>query len=679
MGICLSASNRNGLANVSTQYRADIDGLRAVAVIPVLLCHAGVPGFSGGYVGVDIFFVISGFLITQLLRNELERGRFSLAAFYERRVRRIFPALIVVLLVVSLIASWLLLPQHLGPYGESLVATILFASNLFFADFGYFREAADELLLLHTWSLAVEEQFYIVYPLFLWAIYRTGPRVAVAWIAMVAVASFVMAEATLILNPDAAFYLPHTRAWELALGCMLAQTSITPRLRHWIRNAVGVAGFAMISCAIVLYSDATPFPGTAALLPCFGAALIIWAGSSGERHLVGDFLTWRPLVLTGLVSYSLYLWHWPLLTFTSYLSVYEPSTLAKTAALAASYLLALLTWRFVERPFRGRNGIFTRQQLMLGAAAAISMILTFGWATHTARGWPGRLEPEVERIAASHYEHAPFTSSCYRVSAKKVRADRLCRTTDTSALPSFVIWGDSHAQALVDAVVRAAHQYGRAGVISTQPGCAPLIGIRRSDRPDRKECNEIAVAMLQYLRARPEIEDVVLISRWTLLSEGTYYAPEEGVPILLSDQRTRVRSHAENRRVLERSLSRIVAPLAAIGKRVWIVGPVPEVGVNVPKALANAERFELEVALEPSRAEFATRQRATLAILNRVAARHGATVVPVHEALCDANKCRVESRDSRPLYFDDDHLSFTGGREIMPALRAIFEGHDTPA
>ena len=168
MGNCLSASNRSGLANVSTQYRADIDGLRAVAVIPVLLCHAGVPGFSGGYVGVDIFFVVSGFLITQLLRNELERGRFSLAAFYERRVRRIFPALILVLLVVSLVASWLLLPQHLGPYGESLVATILFASNLFFSDFGYFTPAADELLLLHTWSLAVEEQFYIVFPLLLW-------------------------------------------------------------------------------------------------------------------------------------------------------------------------------------------------------------------------------------------------------------------------------------------------------------------------------------------------------------------------------------------------------------------------------------------------------------------------------------------------------------------------------
>ena len=433
-------------------------------------------------------------------------------------------------------------------------------------------------------------------------------------------------------------------------------------------------GLALIACAIVVFSDATPFPGVAALLPCFGAALIIWAGSDGRRHLAGSFLTWRPLVLTGLVSYSLYLWHWPLLTFTSYLFVPEPSVLAKTAALAASYVLALLTWRWIELPFRGRSGVFTRQQLVSGAAAAVSVILAFGWAAHNWRGWPARLEPEVNRIAASHYEHAPAGDACYKVTAEEVRADRLCRTAHTSTSPSFVIWGDSHARTLVDPVASTARLYGRAGVVSTQPACAPLLGIRRSDRPGRDECNEIAVAMLEYLRARPEIEDVVLISRWALLSEGKHYAPEKGVPILLSDQETRVRSLAENRRVLERALSRNVARLAAIGKRVWIVGPVPEVGVNVPRALANAERFHFKVAFEPSRAEFEARQRATLAILNRVAARHGATVVPVHETLCDEDRCRVESRDSRPLYYDDDHLSFAGGRAVMPALRTIFEG-----
>ena len=663
---------------MSTQYRADIDGLRAVAVIPVLMYHAGVPGFSGGYVGVDIFFVISGFLITQLLRNELERGRFSLAAFYERRVRRIFPALMAVLLVVSIVASWLLLPQHLGPYGNSLIATVLFASNLFFANFGYFSPAADELPLLHTWSLAVEEQFYIVYPLFLWAIYRAGSRVAVIMIAMLAVASFVTAETMLIEGRKAAFYLPHTRAWELALGCMLALTSLATRLRHPIRDAAGIVGLAMIACAIVVYSDATPFPGAAALLPCFGAALIIWAGSDGRRHLAGVFLTWRPLVLTGLVSYSLYLWHWPLLTFTSYLSVPEPSVLAKSAALAASYVLALLTWRWIELPFRGRSGVFTRRQLVSGAAAAISMILAFGWAAHNWHGWPARLEPEVNRIAASHYDHLPTGDACYRVSAEEVRADRLCRTADTSTPPSFVIWGDSHARTLIDPVARTARLYGRAGVVSTQPACAPLLGIRRSDRPGTDECNKIAEAMLEYLRARPEIEDVVLIGRWALLSEGKHYAPERGVPILLSDQETRVRSHAENRRVLERALSRNVVRLAAMGKRVWIVGPVPEVGVNVPRALANAERFHFEPALEPTRAEFDDRQRSTLAILDRVAARHGATVVPVHETLCDTNTCRVESRNSRALYYDDDHLSFAGGRAIMPALRTIFEDQVMP-
>ncbi|MGH8222301.1 MAG: acyltransferase family protein [Woeseiaceae bacterium] len=659
---------------MSSRYRADIDGLRAVAIIPVLMCHARVPGFSGGFVGVDVFFVISGFLITQLLRNELEAGRFSVVAFYERRIRRIFPALIAVLLVVSLVASWLLLPQHLAPYGRSLIATSLFASNLFFARIGYFAPAADELPLLHTWSLAVEEQFYIVYPLFLWAIYRRGPRVVLALIAMLALLSLVLAQAMLIENLDAAFYLPFTRAWELALGCMLAIASIAPDSQRWIRDAVGIVGLAMIACAVVLYSDTTPFPGAAALLPCFGTAFVIWAGANGQRHLAGDILTRRPLVLTGLVSYSLYLWHWPLLIFTSYLSVPEPSALAKAGALAASYVLALATWRWVERPFRGRRGVLTRQQLMSGAAAAMSVILMFGWAAHAQRGWPARLEPEVGRIAASHYEHAPIGHSCFSVSAKAVRADRLCRTGHPSASASFIVWGDSHARALVDAVDRAARLSGRGGVMAPHAGCSPLLDIRRSDLPRRSQCNETTAAVLEYLRTRPEIEDVVLISRWALLSEGTFYAPESGEPILLSDRETRVRGRAENRRVFERALSRTVDRLAAAGKRVWIVGPVPEVGVNVPKALANAERFGFEVDIAPSRAEFETRQRVTLAILDRVAAQHGATVVPVHEALCNEDTCRVESLDGRPLYYDDDHLSFTGGRAIVPALQKIFEG-----
>jgi len=429
----------------------------------------------------------------------------------------------------------------------------------------------------------------------------------------------------------------------------------------------------MIACAVVLYSGRTPFPGAAALLPCFGTAFVIWAGSHGQRNLAGDVLTWRPLVLTGLISYSLYLWHWPLFTFISYFSVAESSALAKAGALAASYVLALATWRWVERPFRGRSGVLTRPQLMSGAVAAMGVILAFGWAAHAERGWPARLTPEVKRIAEAHSEHDPLGDACFKVDVQAVQQDHLCRIGRGAAPASFIVWGDSHARALIGAMDRAARLSGRGGVMAPHAGCAPLLDIRRSDLPLRSPCNETAAAVVDYARTHPGIKDVVLISRWALLAEGTYYAPESGELVLLSDEKTRVRSRIENRRVFEDALSETVDRLVAAGKRVWIVGPVPEVGINVPRALANGKRFGFDDDIAPTRAEFEARQRVTFDILDRVAAQHGATVVPVHQVLCSEYICRVTSRNGRPLYYDDDHLSFAGGRVIVPALQRIFQ------
>ena len=634
--------------------------------------HANLPSFSGGYVGVDVFFVISGFLISQLIRNDLQSGRFSLLSFYERRIRRIFPALIAVLLFVSVAASWLLLPQDLVRYGRSLVATALFSSNLFFAQAGYFTPEAHEFPLLHTWSLAVEEQFYIVYPLLLWAIFRHASKSVALIIVLLALASFIFAGAMLITNPQAAFYLPHTRGWELALGCTLALTSIAPQAPRVVRDSVGLLGLGMIIGAVVLYTDETTFPGTAALVPCLGAAFVIWAGADGRRHMAASILTSRPLVLTGLISYSLYLWHWPLLTFASYPSVAEPPAWIRVGLLVLSYLFALVTWRWVERPFRGRRGILTRPQLIYGGVAAMSAILAFGLVIPGQRGWPGRLEPDVRRIAAGHNEHAAIRDACYETNANDVRKDRLCRTGHASAPATFIVWGDSHARALVYAVGRAASTYGRSGLMAPQPGCPPVLDVNPIGQRRNLQCSKTAAAVLDYLRAHREIKDVILISRWALLIEGTFYAPESGQTVLLSDREVRAQDRAQNPRIFERALYRTVDELAAAHKRIWIVGPVPEVGVNVPRALANARRFGFDVDIGPSRTAFEARQNVTLAILGG-AARRGATLVPVHEALCNEVTCSVESVEGKPLYYDDDHLSYSGGRTIVPALQAIFD------
>ena len=339
-------------------YRADIDGLRAVAVIPVVLFHAGVPGFGGGFVGVDIFFVISGFLITSIIASEIDTGRFSIARFYQRRIRRIFPALIVVM-AFSILAGFLLLtPGDLLTLGESVIATSLFVSNIFFWQHAsYFAAPLHENPLLHTWSLSIEEQFYLFYPLFLYVIsrlWRPGRNILVL---LGCLASFGLCAVLVYYKQSAAFYLGPTRAWELLVGGLIALGAI-PRARSPLTaNGTAVAGLVLIGLSVFFYSATTRFPGLTALPPVLGAALIIWGGQH-QNTIVHRLLSTDPFTLVGKASYSLYLWHFPLFAFSSYVKVKELGAVPIVALCALSFLLSLVSLYFVERPvpLRGRIG-----------------------------------------------------------------------------------------------------------------------------------------------------------------------------------------------------------------------------------------------------------------------------------------------------------------------------------
>ncbi len=299
-------------AGSGLKYRADIDGLRAVAVLSVLAFHIGLSRFGGGFVGVDVFFVISGYLISSIIFADINASRFTITGFYERRIRRIFPALVAMLVVASVVAVIYLLPGELVDYAKSLLAATGSASNVYFwSHSGYFASPTSKPLL-HTWSLAVEEQFYISFPLFLLLVRRFWPqRLRTAVVALFFL-SFVSSCVVVSRNADTAFYMPYTRAWELLLGTLLS-LNIFPRLRlAWTRNVATLTGIGMIGWSVLFYSQETLFPGASALLPCVGSALIIWAGEGGTS-LVGSALSWRPVVFIGLISYSLYLWHWPVI------------------------------------------------------------------------------------------------------------------------------------------------------------------------------------------------------------------------------------------------------------------------------------------------------------------------------------------------------------------------------
>jgi len=343
------------------KYRAEIDGLRALAVVPVILFHAGFELFSGGFVGVDVFFVISGYLITTILIDDIENNRFSIVNFYERRARRILPALSFVMLVCIPFAWMWMLPSQMKDFSQSLVAVSLFASNiLFWRESGYFDASAEEKPLLHTWSLAVEEQYYVLFPIFLFFAWRFGKNRVFWIIVVVAAASLLLSEWGFRNKPTANFYLAPTRAWELLAGSIAA--FIVQNRGVKANNALSLLGLAAILFSIFAYDESTPFPSVYALVPVIGVVLLVLFAE--KDTLVAKFLSMKLIVGMGLISYSAYLWHQPLFAFARIKLVDEPTMPLMSFLAIASIALAILSWKFVEEPFRSRKGLISKRSIV---------------------------------------------------------------------------------------------------------------------------------------------------------------------------------------------------------------------------------------------------------------------------------------------------------------------------
>ncbi len=417
----------------AVRYRADIDGLRALAVLPALLFHYRVPGFSGGFVGIEIFFVISGYLITQLLIGELAAGRFSLGGFYERRVRRIFPALFAMLFVATLAGAVILFPSALKIMGENVVAVALFAANFaFLGQTGYFDQTASLNPLLHTWSLAVEEQFYIVYPGVLYLVHRTRPSLLKPIIAGLAALSFLLTIYLAHVHPAQAFYLPFTRAWELLLGALLALGTLPKLNARWLREGLAVLGFLMIAGTVAFLPSDIPFLAVTLAVTSLGTVLIIWADEGGMTA-VGHGLSWRPVVFVGVISYSLYLWHWPIWSFTNYFLMAPPSWGLRLALFAISFVIAVLSWRFIERPFRLNRHTFSRRTLFAVAGGAMAACIGLGLAAFVSQGLPQRYAPQVREILAAAREFPTQTDCFERAGSRGQRTILRVRRSESSA------------------------------------------------------------------------------------------------------------------------------------------------------------------------------------------------------------------------------------------------------
>lgn len=665
--------NANRQHPAGARYRPDIDGLRAIAVLPVVFYHYRIWPFSGGYVGVDVFFVISGYLITTLIHAELAERRFSIWNFYERRARRILPALFVVLAGANVGALIFQFPHQLIEYAKSLLATAGFISNFqFWSEAGYFDAIEATKPLLHTWSLAVEEQFYLIFPWLLFWLRNRSVRGQAGWLAGVLAASLVLSVVGVVLWPIASFFLLPARFWELMIGAVLALEVIRPPEHSLARNALAVAGIAAIGWSVFALDAHSAFPGANALAPCLGAAALILAGMGGTTF-VNRALATRAPVLIGLISYSLYLWHWPLYVFAR---SQAPDGLDWTwtgGLIAASFALAGLTWRFIEQPFRLRRLGAMRGRLFAYAGAGVLVSAIVGAVMWSGAGLPGRYSPAVERILAASQEFEPRLNDCFSIDPGDVSASRLCKIGVPAAAPYFLLWGDSHADAMLPAVAVTARQHGKAGLFAGHGRCPPLVG---AARPDTRECKPFNDAVLKVALAS-NIALVILDARWSKDIGEAPRSVEAEPPAVFIDARSKTRSPAETRAVFARSLARTVRILTRAGKRVVIVASVPEFTMPVPQALARMMLTGNREEIAPTRRWYLAHDAPVRAVFAAIANRYPITFVYPDAILCPKGRCKDEMA-GHPLYRDAHHLTVFGAEQLAPLFAPLFAASRSP-
>lgn len=634
-----------------THYRADIDGLRAVAVLAVVLNHFSSALLPGGFVGVDVFFVISGYLITRIISDEIAQGRFTFARFYERRARRIFPALFGMLAVTLAAGYALLLPSDYIGALRAALATMLFASNvlLWREQSGYFDATESKLdPLLHTWSLAVEEQFYVLFPIFLLICYRYW-RKRMVWI-LLACALVSLAGAAMVVkgNRSAVFFLSPFRAWELLAGSLLAYGALPAIGSRLLREALAISGLMAIMLASLFYGDGTVFPGLAALAPVLGAAAIIHAGSSGPTF-AGRLLQWRPVVYVGRISYSLYLWHWPLIVLAQYANGMEPLSRFWPLLLLASLALGSASYHFIEQPFRHGAGALARLALPFGAAITLALGL-FCAAGVVMGGFPDRFSPAVLSLDKARSPLIPYND------CSELAPQTACLLGDGEGEPQMLLWGDSHMVSLAPALHDVLRQRGTRAVLVPYLGCAPVFEAGSAIRPS---CPEMQAEIKAYLVAHPHIKTVVMAAFWS-----TYF--REGGPLqMVSSTGETVGGQAGAQAGLRATLQW----LRQSQRTVILIGPVPAYDKSVPAALA----LEAASGRQRARSSISEERLANapfLAVVEEFKPDMRFHYVDLVPWLC-APECRLIEQGI-PLYRDAHHLSVAGAMTLEDALSQAF-------
>lgn len=613
-----------------------------MAILPVLCFHAGF-GFPGGYVGVDVFFVISGFLITHVIQNEINRGTFSLVTFWERRVRRLFPALALVVAATIVAGYFLLLPADFRELGQSVVAQALLSANIFFwRESGYFAGPSELKPLLHLWSLAVEEQFYLLLPPFL--MIRWQPRFRLAALFAMLVASFAWSTYSSTEYPSASFFLLPSRACELLIGVLLAQLQDRIRLSHRVAEFLGFFGLALIAAACFGYSSTTTFPGFAAIPPCIGAAAIIASGGRTPATLVQRLLSTSPFVMLGLLSYPLYLWHWPLFAYANYLKFEPLSTTTRLALVAASIAGAGFSYAVVEQPVRRRQVLPSRRSIFATVAVGTTALFAAGMFIDRQGGMRDRFPEVVWRAADARNDKNPQRKLRHDLPLSTLRGGlpRLGDPEDQRP-PVLAVIGDSHADALMPVLDALCREWHVPAVAVSRSATVPLFCDGSEPNAQKREFQNV---VRQQLEKAESLRHVLLVARW---------------------------SHHSSRVMNRENLRRTVDALVERGKTVWLFRQVPEQTTSLPRALALSLKWNRDLAPATRTLDEYIRERSGQdSLLPEMSGTRVFVLDPLGVFYPDGGNCRVMD-DGRPFYIDDDHLSVFGAMQLKPALLPLFE------
>ncbi|MGB7204975.1 MAG: acyltransferase family protein, partial [Anderseniella sp.] len=642
-------------------YRKDIDGLRALAVLSVIAFHAGLSMLPGGFVGVDIFFVISGFLITKLIFTELETNIFTLKGFWLRRVKRILPALLV-MVVTSLIAGWfILMPNDLKDLGQSAFAQSLLSSNFYFwlkAD--YFAPPSLQKPLLHTWTLSLEEQFYITLPILLILLKKSFGQVSFVILSIALAVSLVASITSTPDNPTLAFYTLPFRAWEFLLGSLLAHKLINELPRSsshlWLNTALAAAGLAAIMTALVVFNENTLLPGYASLLPCLGAAALIFAGGRSD-NVISRLLSSPVMSIIGQASYSLYLWHWPVFVYARYLSDNILSPAMTVACLITTAILGFISYIFIEKPLRKETWNRSIAAGPMACLAASVTIAAVGLAYSSFNGFPSRLSPQTRAAYENAFKIISYKNECNRLAGLEDLP--ACASQGVTKAPDIIVWGDSHTWAILPALDNLALQ-NNTSFLRYQ--CLPLFDAYRVDRDTSLEtsfCHKANQKMLTYIKLH-KIKKIIFVAAWSRLTEGRELRMEGSgqVEAFVADNLLKSSNSIESKQVFHRQFEATVQQLTDIGVQVYILKQVPQhrfwVANELAKAMSRSTSFK-EISRPLS--EHVQRQAFVNTVFDAIVKNNPLVqTLDPEPYFCDQTKCQATS-GGQALYFDFHHLT----------------------